>query len=193
MVYVTFYKSTFGEWDDKIIDKVTGGLGYSHCEILTSTNKSIGAHYKDGGVIECEYNDILDDPRWDVYVLDIDPDKVMKYLIGALGDPYDLKGVLITALTPFKKDNKGSKWCSELCSKALNEELKDQFNPLSMPNELARKIIVHPKSTYLSNRKLDGSLVDWLFNTRDELDRYGRVKIDKTKIVERHEREMLVK
>jgi hypothetical protein len=192
MVFVSFFKADRGEWDDKLIDKLTGGLGYSHCEILVSDNKSIGSHYIDGGVIECEYNNLLSDPRWDIWVLDITPAKVMKYLKDSLGEPYDAKGVIVTALTPFKYDVEGAKWCSELCAKALNEELKDYFDPLAMPNDLVRAILRHPKSSYVSTRSTEGSVLDFFFKDREELDRFGRVAKNKEEQVKRKERKELI-
>jgi len=139
---VAFYKAKYGAMDDKIIDFVTGGKGYSHCEIMLDRTTMIGAHFHIRKVEEFKYADVIDSPRWDVYEFDLPDGKAIAHAKEMIGSKYDTLGVLMYAAKLDFADSKEGVWCSELVQQCINiaiEEAKstemEKQPTLVMPNE----------------------------------------------------------
>jgi len=177
IVGVAFFKAASGEIDDKVIDKVTGGLGFSHVELMVSDTETIGSHYLAKGVKKFTYGKPLDmDDRWVVINVPVsDAASVIEYAKNQIGKSYDAFGVVVTALTPFKCDCKNSVWCSELVAKALMvDENHKSVDPLAMPNDLFEYLFI--EKGYHPHRKV--STDDYSEKECLEIDRFGRIKIE---------------
>jgi hypothetical protein len=169
-LHIAFYKASNGKWDDKLIDKFSGNLGYSHCEIVINANTMIGAHYEAGGVKKFRYNDVYNSSLWDVYELDLPAKKAKQFVHDMLDTPYDTKGVVLHFLGLHYGDREDMVWCSELCSLAVNIANEHMFiDTLIMPNDMIP--ILKENGAKLLTKKLASSR-----ETRPVIDRFGRVE-----------------
>jgi hypothetical protein len=169
-IKVAFFKADKGEWDDKLIDLATGRLGFSHCELVVNRKTTYGAHFIDGKVIKCHYNDIFTDPRW--VVIEKEIDKATKNAIidwakdEELGKEYDVMGVVCSTL--IKRGlcvDPDETWCSKMVANCLALEETDVT-----PNELFVTL------TDNGFRKISILESDKETKKEVEIDRLGRIK-----------------
>ena len=175
---IAFYKAQNGNWDDKLIDRFSGGLGYSHCEVVVNSTTMIGAHYLAKGVAKFRYNDIYSDPMWDIYEIDMDNAQTISYaefMVGRLG--YDTTGVVLYFIGLHMGDDKTDVWCSEFCARAINKG----FNPKGV-DKLIDNVLTMPNEFYTDFLALGAIKVNKLNARRNRthknkptIDRYGRV------------------
>jgi len=169
---IAFYKAKHGQVDDKFIDFFSGRKGYSHCEIVINDTTMIGAHYLAGGVKKFYYNNIYDSEYWDIFEIpDVSHAKVSAYAHKQLGLGYDTAGVVLYFIGLTMGDSEDKVWCSELCARALNNNMDKRYiYPLTMPNDL-----------YLDIISLGAQQVGKVVNAtskqsyKPEVDRFGRV------------------
>jgi hypothetical protein len=170
---VAFFKASSGELDDKLIDLVTGNDGFSHCELMFSIKHTIAAHYLNGGVIECYYNNLSSDPRWVILEKEVSgyyKSSTLNLAKSFLGQGYDTKGVVCTALLnrPICID-KNSTWCSKLIARCMIDQIDKDIN--IMPNDLYKALL------YSGWRIVDKTLQSKNNKSDKELDRFGRIGI----------------
>ena len=186
---VAFYRSDEGGYDDKFIDKFSGNIGYSHCEIVVSSVEGISAHMQTGGVASFYYPDLLNSKYWDVYEIDIPYSaKAMGEARDMIGTKYDFLGVGAKFIN-IDLHNNYKVWCSEFTLMVINKAIED-FNentavvPISliedervMPNEafelLKKKFTIKLVS---ENTSLQATYNSKAKNT----DRWGRIIKDDT-------------
>ncbi len=131
-----------GRIRDKIVDFFTGNLGYTHCELVITPQKTIGSHYLyKSGVQYFYYNNIYNNPRWDIYEVDGELQVALKYARKQVGTPYDLKGVLLYFIgLKFGDDRKGV-WCSEYLAEVINRTTGSKINTMIMPNVFLKHLL----------------------------------------------------
>jgi len=171
---IAFFKSTHGNYQDKIIDLGSGADGYSHCEIVIDAQTSIGAHYEQNGVIEYRYNNIYDLDCWDIIELPIKGSPAKVKAVQMVGTPYDLRGVILYYFKlKFGASNKAV-WCSEMCALCINESEKILDDTLIMPNDLFNILKNHGGSKIVkTNSKKKNK------NTKNPIiDRFGRISYE---------------
>ena len=173
---VAFLKADSGQMDDKFIDKFSGNLGYSHCEMVVNPGTMIGAHYNAKGVKKFHYNNVYHSDMWDIVEIDLDGKHAIKYMEDMLDTPYDALGVVLFFIGVRRGDKSDAVWCSEVCSYACNIVFKenniDQILPGTiMPNDLFDLLVNEyggdVVNTVDSRKKVKEKL---------ELDRFGRIK-----------------
>jgi len=176
---VAFYRAEKGSFDDKVIDRGTGSLGYSHCEVVVDSTTMIGAHYNAKGVKKFKYNDIYASGLWDVLEFDLLKKEAIKLAENFVKDRvgYDTLGAVLEYMhlgSVYKDTDKV--WCSELCAKCINfsisiYDIKDiaKVDNSCMPNELYSYMLNNGATsikTLASTSKYD----------KPVLDRFGRVE-----------------
>ncbi len=177
---VAFYRAEFGELDDKIIDKGSGGLGYSHCEVVIDAKTMIGAHYLAGGVNTFHYNDIYSSKYWDIYEIDVNAIRGQLYAKQCIGVGYDAVGVILDFIKlPFYV-NHDKTWCSKFTAVVVNKAydpkgLDTLIDDVSlMPNEFLTFIteVLDAKQINRLNAKRNRTFKD----RPAEVDRFGRIQ-----------------
>ncbi len=137
-IHIAMYKGK-GRIRDKIVDLFTGNLGYTHCELVITPQKTIGSHYLyKNGVQYFYYNNIYNNPRWDIYEVDGDLQVALKYARKQVGTPYDLAGVILYFIGLTYGDSRKGVWCSEYLAEVINRANKSKINTMIMPNILIK-------------------------------------------------------
>ena len=168
-IHLAFYKAKMGGIDDRFIDRFSGQLGYSHCELVIDKNTMIGSHYKANGVKKFYYNDVYNSKYWDIYEIDLEDVDTTKFAEDFIGTPYDKFGVVLTFFG-FKTGDPDKMWCSEFLAEAINTSVAHGYiDPLVMPNELLEDLINNFGATKLVSTA-SGSKEDLTV-----LDKYGRI------------------
>lgn len=148
---VAFYKQEKGIWLDKVIDYITGRLGYSHCEIVFDDTKGLNSTYNYSkaccfGISGRENNsrytkiDLLNG-NWDIYEIDLELDEaeIYKNCKNFINLKYDYIGILFDWIIPFGIQLSGKWYCSELTYKLLMDKvIKISPNGLSQENYLKK-------------------------------------------------------
>jgi hypothetical protein len=142
-IYIAFFKAKYGQWDDKLIDKFSGNIGYSHCEFVVDENTTIGSHALAGGVTRFKYNNILADERWDVLRIYGTYVESLIYAEKHIGDPYDFLGVALHYIGIDIYESRKGQWCSEFCHNVVKagKMMYSYKDPLPMPNELYKTLL----------------------------------------------------
>ena len=125
---IAFYKGA-GDWTDKLIRLWTFGK-YSHCEIIYN-DEWFSSSWYDGGVRKKLIT--LKPENWDIFQIkvNIDDNYFIDFYNKTNGKKYDLKGILLSQIFPFNKQNNDEYFCSEWCANIF--KLK---NTTINPNEL---------------------------------------------------------
>lgn len=128
---VAFYKGK-GGWTDKLIRFWTLSQ-YSHCEIVIGDYWYSSSWY-DGGVRrkKIDYNP----ESWDFIEVPYDESIIVEFFHQTQGKEYDLKGIVLSQIFPFKTQDMDKYYCSEWCAIALGlkdtivspEELWEELN-----------------------------------------------------------------
>lgn len=114
---VAFYKGK-GNWVDFLIRKWTRSP-YSHCEIVIDY-KWYSSSPRDGKVREKIIH-----PRsknWEYIDIDLsstDIENIRNFFNEQEGKKYDYIGIILSQVLPLGIDNKNKWFCSEICSRAL--------------------------------------------------------------------------
>ena len=178
---VAFYKANEGGYDDKFIDKFSGNLGYSHCEIVASNTEGISAHMQTGGVSSFIYPDLLNSKYWDVYELDIHYSaNAIKTAKDMIGTKYDYLGVA-TSFIGIDLPNDSKVWCSEFVLEIVNVAIREKgINPLKtrlMPNQAYTLLQKELNAKLISN----STSLQATYNSKaKKTDRWGRLIKDTT-------------
>lgn len=94
---IAFYRASYGNWVDAVVDWWTGHRGYSHIELIFSDGTSFSASPRDGGT---RFKKIVYKPkRWVFFDLDVSPEQekmVRAFCKSQVGKPYDFWGALNT-------------------------------------------------------------------------------------------------
>ena len=175
---IAFYKASNGQFDDKFIDKFSGNLGYSHCEVVLNESTMIGAHYLADGVNTFYYNNIYTSGYWDVLELDLPSDLPIEYANTCIGVGYDVLGVVLYFIGLTFGDDKDKVWCSEFCARVINKATNEKKHKLIedvliMPNDLYAYMKDELGATRVTNLK---SKKRARSTKQPEIDRFGRIK-----------------
>lgn len=174
---VAFYKARYGGFDDHVINRFSGNIGYSHCEVVVDSTTMVGAHYSNDGVRIFKYNNVYSSGLWDVIEIDlprsIAVQRAKQSAINRVG--YDAVGVALQFIhMPIYKD-KSKVWCSEFCAKVINYTAKEAYklNTRIMPNELYTTMIDKLNGKRIYRPLLSGDDA----NYKPVIDRFGRVEV----------------
>jgi hypothetical protein len=121
MLTLAFYKSKYGNWQDKLVSIITYSK-YSHVELIFSDGMWFSSSPRDGGV---RYKQILaKDDHWDYITLpkisDKEEDIIRKWCDSKLNSPYDWMGI-VGLLLPIIRECHWKWFCSEICVWALRQ------------------------------------------------------------------------
>jgi len=186
-VRVAFYKAKEGGLDDKFINRFSGNLGYSHCELVLNSKRDVSAHMQTGGVAIFYYPNLLASKYWDVYELDLPMSGgVIKAVMKSLGTKYDFLGVALKFIG-ITIPNDEKVWCSEYLLMMINEAIDNynKKNKLHYDNGAIVKITdtrIMPNDAYLLlKRKFNMRLISDSNSleatyTSTKVDRWGRVR-----------------
>lgn len=136
---IAFFKAKHGQLDDKLIDFFSGRIGYSHCEFVVDPYNTIGSHALTNGVARFKYNNIYNNPAWDIIrVPEADYKKALEYAEVHIGDSYDFLGVALHYIGIDIYEERDGQWCSEFCDNciAASVDRSKWQTSLPMPNEL---------------------------------------------------------
>ena len=177
---IAFYRADEGGYDDKFIDRFSGDLGYSHCEIVLSSTSAISAHMQAGGVKKFTYPNLYHSRYWDIYELDIPyVDEAIEYALSLLNTKYDTLGVALKFIgINIKNDEKV--WCSEFMLDVLNIALQYSYR-----TDTIRDSRIMPNDAFiLINERFNPRLISNSYSLEStfgshpqEVDRWGRVKV----------------
>lgn len=121
---LAFYKAAAGGALDHMIDKLSGGDGYSHVELVFSDGQFYTSSGMDGG---CRFKQIEQDNKWTYFDVDLTPAQECAVRKQAQADAndhlaYDFWAILTfdarLALESTKitiPDNRKERFCSEEC------------------------------------------------------------------------------
>lgn len=132
MIYLAFYVGAFGNWQDRLICRVTRGP-YSHVETLLEPpqdgpTRCVSASGRDGGV-RVKAIDLRSD-RWVIKAVTGDFDAVTAAMLAEVGKPYDLLGAV---MSPFKLglfERPNDRWfCSEIFAQKRGLPLPMKMHP----------------------------------------------------------------
>lgn len=123
LLKVAFYKSDCKQANktDYIIDKVTGGLGYSHVELILNiagTDYQFSSINSEGGVRKREH--IIDHDTWEYKLFNItqkEYETIIEFFDKIMGCKYDKLGLVGFIIPVIDRENRW--FCSEACSRAL--------------------------------------------------------------------------
>lgn len=117
-IYIVFYKDNF-KWWSRLIKWWTNSK-YSHCEIYTN-GQLIGISTEQNVRIK---EQPLNANKWDIFELkNIKSKDVMKFFNKTKGKKYDWKGILLSQIFNFKRDNREKYTCSEWCTELIDSKL----------------------------------------------------------------------
>ena len=177
---VAFYKANKGGLDDKFINRFSGNLGYSHCEVVLDNQHGISAHMQTNGVAIFTYPDLLNSEYWDVYELDIPySDRAITLAKHFIGTKYDYIGVVLWFIGLKTGDSKYKFWCSEFTAYIIRQHLfqmNETVQPIEdtrlMPNELIKIL----KDRYNAKLVSDSNSLQATINSnKSKVDRWGRI------------------
>jgi len=177
---VAFYKANKGGLDDKFINRFSGNLGYSHCEIVLDNQHGISAHMQTNGVAIFTYPDLLNSEYWDIYELDIPySDRAISLAKHFVGAKYDYLGVATKFIGYDIVPNDEKVWCSEYVAIILNIAVVNKLplgsNTIStreMPNDLFNILKIRFNAKLVSD---SNSLQATINSNEVKVDRWGRI------------------
>lgn len=121
---LAFYKSNAPKKEklDVMIDKVTGGYGYSHVELVFSDGVCFSSSPREG-IVRYKKIDVSDALSWTVIDVPIchiyDENRSRRIADKLIGCKYDYKGIVLDQLIPLSIDNGDKWWCSEVVAYVL--------------------------------------------------------------------------
>lgn len=132
---VALYKADTGKPLDFIINKMTGSLGYSHCELVFDKQTGLNPNF-DYANAECfgisgrdnnsRYRQInLLNGRWDLFDVDLDIDEfqIYKKCQNFLNLKYDYVGIMFDWILPLGVQLMNRWYCSELTIKLIEDKI----------------------------------------------------------------------
>jgi hypothetical protein len=130
-IKIAFYKSEFGDWQDKAISFVSASI-YSHCEIVFQDGTCASSSARDGGI---RFKKIELGNHWDVYdiVTDVDVAAIKYWFNLNIDDTYDWLGALGSSVH-IDLTTEGRKFCSYACAIVLG------VSPIRTPGNLYRTL-----------------------------------------------------
>lgn len=112
-----FYKAVKGDYVDRLVGFLTGGL-YSHVELRFSDGNCFSSSYRDGGTRFKLIN--VDPQKWVAFhVFDINEIAVREWCQQHDRLPYDMRGAIRLLFQINIAESDKYWYCSEICSVAL--------------------------------------------------------------------------
>lgn len=138
---IAFYKSKYGNLQDKVISALTFSR-YSHCEMVLESGVCVSSSPRDGGI---RYKEIELGDHWDVFELDMTKvfygayrnapyafeTRVTDWFTSNENDTYDLVGAIASAFS-IDATSENKKFCSYSCAHVLG------YSPIITPGGLFR-------------------------------------------------------
>lgn len=123
MVCLAFYRAKRGDWMDKVIDLFTGGVGFSHVELVFSDGASFSASPRGRGVRYLRIDYAAEAGQWEFVPIEMSPDEeraVRAFCDRQDGKGYDFWGAVCSLFHSLGEDKK--RWfCTEVIISALQQ------------------------------------------------------------------------